>query len=155
MPLRTNLSFIPFGLYYSINARLGLMGCDSLNPHSALRHGLTRCRGALYIQCLLYERNEDSDWPALEERRNRRYLPGDASLFRSPKHHGDPAKVRCGGGSACSRASGTHTEGADDSGFYTRYGRGQFLVECQKIRLRQSVWSNCSSFFPDLLENRI
>src|SRR6516165_7077764 len=44
------------------------------------------------------ERQKDSDWPALEEGRNRRDLPGHAGLHRSPEYDCGAAEVRGGGG---------------------------------------------------------
>src|SRR6266403_5863875 len=76
----------------------------------------------LYIQSLPYERLQDSDRPALEERRYHRHLPGDADLFRSALYHGHFAKIRRRGGSAYSGPSGTHSQGSDYSGFLSRHG---------------------------------
>src|SRR6516162_6119815 len=44
------------------------------------------------------EREKDSDWPTLEEGRNRRDLPGHASLHRGPEYDCGAAEVRGGGG---------------------------------------------------------
>src|SRR5882762_11097232 len=61
-----------------------------------LPHGrqLTHLSAHSTVELVPYERIQDPDRPALEERRYRRYIPGNPVVLRGPEYDGDPTQVR-------------------------------------------------------------
>src|SRR5216683_6217319 len=75
----------------------------------------------------LYERDKDSDWPALEEGRDQGYLPGHPAVLRGVEYHGDPAQVRRGGRGADSSARRARGRRPEDSWVFSRARRQEIL----------------------------
>src|SRR6266404_3022161 len=70
-----------------------------------------------------YGRHENPDWPALEERRHWRYLPGHPAVLRGIEHHGDPAQVRRRGRGADPCAGRARRGGPENSRVFSCSGR--------------------------------
>src|SRR6516165_6117370 len=74
------------------------------------------------------ERQKDPDWPALEEGRNRRDLPGHASLHRSPEYDCGAAEVRGGGGKPDADQGGADFRRPEHTWVCASYGRRRVLT---------------------------
>src|SRR6266567_7561108 len=75
----------------------------------------------------LYGRQQDPDWPALEEKRHRRHLPGDPAVFRGVEHDGDPAQVWRRGAGANPRAGATRRDRPAHPRFLSHAGQRKVL----------------------------
>src|SRR5260370_3124115 len=74
-----------------------------------------------------YERLENPDRPVMEERRHRRYLPGDAAVLRGAEYHRYPAQVRVRGRGANPSAGRARRGWAEYSRVLSRTARREGL----------------------------
>src|SRR6516164_9569625 len=74
------------------------------------------------------EREKNSDWPALEEGRDRRDLPSHAGLHRGPEYGCSAAETRRGGGKSDTGQGGAHLRRPEHTGFSAGDGRRLVLA---------------------------